>query len=208
MSKHKEAPKKISGRKLAANQENARKSTGPHNCNLTRYNAAKHRLLARGITELDDDCGLSQLSAQLEAEFNPIGELEIALVQRIAFCIVRLHRAALIEAEFITGKLHPPVIKTVYPEGSSMSGLLESLGETVVVDTGRPARLSVADVESLQKFQRYETSIENKFYRALTQLERLQRLRGGEKIPAPASLDVNVHREGDDVASFGNSPHA
>ena len=40
--------------------------------------------------------------------------------------------------------------------------------------------------------KRYETAIENKLYRALNQLERLQRLRGGEKIPAPVSVSVGV----------------
>ena len=47
-------------------------------------------------------------------------------------------------------------------------------------------------------FQRYETGFENKLYRAMHQLERLQRIRRGEAIPAPAALDVGVT-----VASFG-----
>ena len=78
-------------------------------------------------------------------------------------------------------------------------------GKTVVVDAGLPCRLGSSAVETLvNTFQRYETTIENKLYRALNQLERLQRIRRGDKIPAPAALDVNVHHERDDVASFGN----
>jgi hypothetical protein len=39
---------------------------------------------------------------------------------------------------------------------------------------------------------RYETMIERQMYKALNELERLQRTRGGEKIPAPISIDVNL----------------
>jgi hypothetical protein len=54
-------------------------------------------------------------------------------------------------------------------------------------------------------YQRYETAIENKLYRALNQLERLQRIRRGDQIPAPGAVDVNVHQDGKDMGSFGNS---
>ena len=38
---------------------------------------------------------------------------------------------------------------------------------------------------------RYETAIEKQFYKALSELERLQRIRGGEFIPPPINLEVN-----------------
>ena len=38
---------------------------------------------------------------------------------------------------------------------------------------------------------RYETAIERQFYKALSELERLQRIRGGEFIPPPINLEVN-----------------
>jgi len=47
----------------------------------------------------------------------------------------------------------------------------------------------------LEKLQRYECALENKFYRAVNQLERLQRIRRGEIIPAPTPLDSSVHNE-------------
>jgi hypothetical protein len=211
MKKETGHPKRISARKLAANQNNAEKSTGPHNSTLTRYNAAKHGLLAEGVTEIDNPSGFSRLCSRLEAQFDPVGEVETALVRRIALCIVRFRRAALVDAEFITQRLNPPLTETIYPEvsdGSDMNAMLERMnGKTVVLDPGLPARLSVSDVEELQKLQRYETAIENKLYRALHELERIQRMRRGDKIPAPASLDVNAHHDSDGVASFGNSGH-
>jgi len=63
MSTNKDQSKQISARKLAANQENAQKSTGPINTISTRYNAAKHGLLSEGVTELDNPamfCDLEQ----------------------------------------------------------------------------------------------------------------------------------------------------
>lgn len=55
------------------------------------------------------------------------------------------------------------------------------------------------------KFQRYETQIENKLYRALHELERLQRGRKGEKLLVPATVDVGLHSDHEQLASFGNS---
>ena len=42
-------------------------------------------------------------------------------------------------------------------------------------------------------FQRYETPIESKLYRAINQLERLQRTRRGEFVPPPQALDVSIN---------------
>ncbi len=52
-------------------------------------------------------------------------------------------------------------------------------------------RLSAAvlpSAETLDKILRYETALERQFYRALNQLERLQRMRHGETMPPPFVL--------------------
>jgi len=210
MSTNKDQSKQISARKLAANQENAQKSTGPINTISTRYNAAKHGLLSEGVTELDNPTMFCDFCSRLSAQFQPVGEVEISLVRRIGLCLVRLGRAAMLEAEFITAEINPPVTKTTYPPPDPNAAWIfdmvdRSRGTTVVLDPGLPERLSAPDVETLLTFQRYETAIENKLYRALNQLERLQRMRRVDKISAPAAVDVNVHHEYDRVASFGNS---
>ncbi len=43
----------------------------------------------------------------------------------------------------------------------------------------------------LDKIMRYETKLERQMYRAMAQLERVQRMRGGEAIPAPLSVEVS-----------------
>ncbi len=203
---NKQPSKQITVRKVAANRENALKSTGPRDTRLTSRNAQKHALLSCGVTEMDDPGSFWQLHARFKNELAPEGETEIALVEHITLCAARLRRAAVLEAEYITAKLHPVVTNTIYPEGDTFAaGLESSFGKVVVIDPGIPSRLSVEEVEKLLTFQRYETAIKNKFYRALNQLERLQRRRRGDNIPAPAALDVTVHHGSDDVASFGNA---
>lgn len=45
--------------------------------------------------------------------------------------------------------------------------------------------------EVLEKFMRYETKLERQIFRAMAQLERLQRMRKGEAVPAPLTVDVS-----------------
>ena len=44
--------------------------------------------------------------------------------------------------------------------------------------------------EVLDKIMRYETKLERQMYRAMAQLERVQRMRSGEAVPAPLSVEV------------------
>lgn len=47
--------------------------------------------------------------------------------------------------------------------------------------------------DELDRLLRYEGSIERQFYKALNQLERLQRLRAGDNVPPPAEVDIDVN---------------
>ena len=124
-----------------------------------------------------------------------MGEVETFLARRIALGMVRLKRAALLEAEFLTAQLNPPVTETSLSGMSQM--LAEMDNEIIVVDPGLPARLSADAVDALANtFSRYETMVENRVFRAMNQLERNQRLRRGEKVSFPATVDVAVHSDG------------
>lgn len=109
---------------------------------------------------------------------------------QIALGMVRLKRAAWLEAEFTTVQLGLPITKT-HPR---LQQLLADAETVEVIDPGLPSRLSSEGMDALvSKFGRYETQLENRPFRHLHELERLQRLRGGEHVPAPASVDVAVH---------------
>ncbi len=188
--------------KLAANQENAQESTGPINTLSTRYNAAKHGLLAQGITELDNPERVPSFLQEIEKELKPVGPVEQECVGQIALLLIRVRRARLLEAEAFTAHLNPP--NTIDHPGTATYVDPEFFGSTEVVDAGLPARVSQDALDRINRtVLRYETSIENKLFRWQNQLERLQRLRLGEAVPVPASIELNVHSE-TDVASFGN----
>jgi hypothetical protein len=51
------------------------------------------------------------------------------------------------------------------------------------------------DGGDLDRLLKYEGSIERQFYRALSELERLQRMRAGDHVPAPLNINLAVHRE-------------
>jgi hypothetical protein len=46
--------------------------------------------------------------------------------------------------------------------------------------------------EVLDKILRYETALERQLFRAMNQLERLQRCRQGENIPAPLTMEISA----------------
>lgn len=54
-----------------------------------------------------------------------------------------------------------------------------------------PYTKGLDSLEQLETIQRYETTVERQLYRAMNQLERLQRLRGGEVVPPPISVEVH-----------------
>ena len=49
----------------------------------------------------------------------------------------------------------------------------------------------------MDNFLRYETAIERQLYKAINQLERLQRMRTGDHVPPPVQVDVNTLGPGD-----------
>src|SRR5262249_30392303 len=59
----------------------------------------------------------------------------------------------------------------------------------------------IREVSALLALSRYATGIERSLYRAVHELERLQRARQGEHVPAPVAVDVTM--TGDDATSNG-----
>jgi hypothetical protein len=50
--------------------------------------------------------------------------------------------------------------------------------------------MSVPLDDSMDRILRYETLVERQLFRAMDQLERIQRRRRGESVPAPLRLDI------------------
>jgi hypothetical protein len=106
--------------------------------------------------------------------------------------MVRRGRAALLKAGFITAQINPAIAEE---SGNDLDRQLATVSrEPVVVDSGLPARIFSEAADTLANtLARYETALEYRLCRCLNQVERLQRLRQGEKTTAPASTDIAVH---------------
>jgi hypothetical protein len=52
---------------------------------------------------------------------------------------------------------------------------------------------SIPTKDELDRLLRYEGAIERQLYKAMNQLERLQRMRVGDNVPAPVEVDVDVN---------------
>jgi hypothetical protein len=128
--------------------------------------------LSAGISELDDADDYRSIMLDLTREKDPQGPLETFLVE---------------SAALDTEVLHPPV------RGPSVLESLDRMDDGTLVDPGLPATMRYEGVQRLvSTFQRYETAIDLKLFRTLHELERTQRMRVGEKLPAPVAVDITL----------------
>jgi len=182
--------KTISTKQLEANCKNAKKGgvKTPEGKDISKFNALKHGILSEAITEYDKDIyqGLHQ---RLVEEFGPKTAIEEILVERIALCYLRLSRAAKVETEYVKGTLNPHI------EEDSLVGIGIC---NVVVNEGYIPKVKEENIEKLDRlFLRYEVSIENRFYKALHELERIRKNREGRDVPAPIAVDIDINQAQD-----------
>ncbi|MDX9857591.1 MAG: hypothetical protein RBT76_07370 [candidate division Zixibacteria bacterium] len=104
----------------------------------------------------------------------------------------------LTDADFTTGK-KPPKAKLTANLITGLDGEIERLNtcqefneelESSASESTFLANHIPPDGE-LDRLQRYETTIERQLYRAINQLERLQRGRSGQPIPPPINVEIN-----------------
>ncbi len=164
--------------KITANKRNA-KLGGVKTENgkaVVRWNAKKHGILGALRTDYEDNVYDSYLR-QLYDEHQPVGFIERLLVERIGMCCLMLRRATKAEREFMLSRLKRPIrdrLSFIDYDENSYKPVME-----------------YEDVEHLSSvYLRYQTSIENRLYKAMHELERLQRMRRGETVPSPVSVDV------------------
>ena len=158
----------ISERKRQANRLNAQKSTGPRTLigkRNSRFNAVKHGLLAKNAIAIyyEDQREFNDLLEELRSDFQPCNVIEEILVERIADCYWKLGRIAVLTNHLMNSEPKPR----------------------------QPSLLDFLRVPYFDKLQRYETAIENRLFKTLHELERLQRLRGGQFVTAPLIIESN-----------------
>ena len=169
-----------------ANNLNAQQSTGPKTDEgkaTSKYNALKHGIFQEVITDYEADFH-EALIERLNDEFQPQGILEKILVDRIGGYYLKLFRAAKAENEFMRSTLNPRRIKNMLD--------LDSLDQ--VVSEGYTPTVNQEAVSKLSDtYLRYETTVENRLYKALHELQRVQAIRKGERPPFPA-VDIELSK--------------
>jgi len=84
------------------------------------------------------------------------------------------------------------ILKLIGDEKEKMEDLKEMVKEKEELETeAKIFSLALPSKEPMDKILRYETTIERQLYRAMNQLERLQRQRKGEIIPPPISVEIS-----------------
>ena len=83
------------------------------------------------------------------------------------------------------------ILKLIDNEKEKLEGLKEFVHEKEELETeAKMCSLALPAKEAMDKILRYETTIERQLYRAMNQLERLQRQRKGETLPPPISVEL------------------
>jgi hypothetical protein len=183
----------ISLRKLESNRSNGQKSTGPKTelgKRRSRRNAIKHGILASALLVKDgigaeDAAEFQEFFDSLHADLEPIGALETMLVEKIAVCFWRQKRALRCEAGFLKLSFIPP-----------STNALDDLLDAFPIKPN-PERDAVKDHHylplspELDRILRYETAVQRQLMHAINQLERMQRARRGERVPAPLTVEIS-----------------
>ncbi len=216
-----------SNRQVAANRRNAAKSTGPRTKRgkeVVSKNAMRHGLTAQHLLvpgESEDE--FEALIQRLISEFDPEGEFEIQLVERISTCIWRQRRIYRIESEILraqyleaeitrlrnfavlymsdAGEMSPrPVFfrsdadEAAYEEIMAVRHKVRADMAHADVSLGKAFVGSNERADTLSKLSRHEATIERALYRAHHELLRLQAQRRGESGMVPHAVDVQVDR--------------
>jgi len=184
--------KNISQKQIEANQENAKLGgvKTEEGKNISKYNALKHGILKEVVSDYEINY-YRDMTERLESQFNPKGILEKMLVDRIGIYYLKLFRVAKAENEYMRSTLNPRIVTV-----KNGLDLLSDYKETIVENEGYIPKVNDVAIEKLSStYLRYEISIENRLYKAIHELQRLQAERKGKNVPPPLALDIEVSGE-------------
>jgi hypothetical protein len=188
-------PRAISQRKLEANRRNASKS-GPRTLSGKKRasrNATKNGFFSKHLLVQHPDADESQadydkLHASIHAHYQPVGFVEELLVEQIAVWYWRLRRVIRVESGQIARALD---CQHQLPTSESTSEQYDHVGSATIVLPSTIDHLFVPGNGELDKMMRYEVMITRQLNHIVAELERLQRRRRGESVPAPIQVDIS-----------------
>jgi hypothetical protein len=190
--------KTVTDKKLAANRSNALRSSGPKSergKNHSRRNSLKHGVLASALLikageGAEVPAEFNELFAALNRDLKPVGRLEEMMIEKIAVCWWRQKRAAQCEAGLISRSFLPN------PGRDLEESLHWEVGLGPCPEQAAPIKdhLRLPLSADLDRILRYEATIQRQLVFAINELERLQRARQGETLPAPINIQLSSDR--------------
>lgn len=170
----------------------------PEGKNISRFNAFKHGILLQSISDYEKGF-YSNILEDFQIQFEPTNSIEQILLERIALYYLKLYRVQKAETEFMKAMLNPSKFKTT--GGIDLDKDIEAvLGKKSVISEGYKPKITDETIQKLTEiYARYETTVENRFFRAIHELERMQGFRKGEKILPPITADITQ------MGSFGEN---
>lgn len=165
-----------SEKKIEANRKNALNSTGPKSDEGKKaisLNAVKHGIVSDAIlVEGESTEAFHNLWTSFMNSFEPVGEYEFNLVERIVLYTWRLRRVFKLEARLLEESL------------DSMGVFIEKKAKSAVEFSAKHSTFST--------LSRYETSIERMLTRTFHELQRLQAMRNGQTNLVPHAIDIAI----------------
>jgi hypothetical protein len=193
-----------SERRKAANQANARRSTGPKTPEgkvAVRLNALRHGLLARDVVLPGEDAdAFEDLWNRVRADLSPVGPIEELLADRVVNVMWRLRRLARAETALFHWRVHglkaarlaeqvrsyeetlldrlsfatDITDKASHTEATEALGQVEYERDRDEVLIGCALDADAKEGDAFGKLARYETSLERSLFRTLYELRQLQ----------------------------------
>lgn len=198
-----------SDRQIAANRRNAQKSTGPATSAgkaVSRMNSYRHGLTAERVVGPGEDATLFDcFRDEVSKHWQPVGIQECHQVEIISMRMWRQRRAHLLEPAIFK---HDALRAKIEAASQVMMTEVDERGELLAIPELQAA--GVAELASsceemnaiaerigvffsgassaLERVSRYESSNERYLYRAVAELERLQRMRRQQAIIVSAEI--------------------
>jgi len=178
----------ISARKVIANRSNALRSTGPTSKagkSRVRWNAVTHGLQVKAlflvVIDGEERAAFFRFLKAFRRDLKPVGMLEEMHVEGAAVCYWLIQRSLRCEG----GEIKRSQLKRTGPGGDDFLGALVSVEATAIDD-----HLSIPSGTALDRILRYRTAAHKDLSYHLAEIERLQRARKGDHVPAPINVQV------------------
>jgi hypothetical protein len=180
--------KPISEKRLAANRENAKRSSGPRTPEgkaRSSRNAVKHgfRASSFAVVRLEELDEVEKLKADAVACYRPVNSQELVAVERIAMAQQQIFRGARLDAGMFTSALNEVLDRTnnpILPMDPDMVGdgdieITRAQNRNYCIAEG--FRRIAKESNALSLMLRYRAQAEREYRRAVEDFDRLKALR-------------------------------